>query len=89
MTETGPRQGEDEGELRRMSRAQFWGVFAISVAMFLFETGPIWRHPWDMSRLNQAILWSYVAIPLLFARRQAGRLRLAKGYSATAKRPSR
>lgn len=65
MVETGPRRDEDEGELRRMSRPQFWGVLALALAMFLFETGPIWRHPWDMSRLNQAIFWSYVAIPLL------------------------
>src|SRR4051812_28068594 len=49
----------------RMSRLQFWSVLAIAFALFLFEAGPIWRHPWDMDLLNRAIFWSYVAIPFL------------------------
>lgn len=49
----------------RMSRAQFWSVLAVAFTLFLFEAGPIWRHPWDMDLLNRAIFWSYVAIPLL------------------------
>lgn len=48
-----------------MSRAQFWSVLGVALALFLFEAGPIWRHPWDMELLNRAIFWSYVAIPLL------------------------
>jgi hypothetical protein len=52
-------------ESARMSRPQFWGVLAIALTLFLFEAGPIWRHPWDMELLNRAIFWSYVAIPLL------------------------
>ena len=48
-----------------MSRAQFWGVLALALALFLFEAGPVWRHPWDMELLNQAIFWSYVLIPIL------------------------
>lgn len=48
-----------------MSRAQFWSVLGLALALFLFEAGPVWRHPWDMELLNRAIFWSYVAIPLL------------------------
>ena len=48
-----------------MSRAQFWGVLGLALTLFLFEAGPIWRHPWDMELLNRAIFWSYVLIPLL------------------------
>lgn len=49
----------------RMSRAQFWSVLAFAFTLFLFQAGPIWRHPWNMELLNRAIFWSYVAIPLL------------------------
>jgi hypothetical protein len=48
-----------------MSRAQLSGALAVALTLFLFEAGPIWRHPWDMELLNRAIFWSYVAIPLL------------------------
>jgi len=48
-----------------MSRAQLGGALATAFALFLFEAGPIWRHPWDMELLNRAIFWSYLAIPLL------------------------
>lgn len=48
-----------------MSRPQLAFVLAIAFTLFLFEAGPIWRHPWDMDLLNRAIFWSYVAIPLL------------------------
>ncbi|MFS8068571.1 MAG: hypothetical protein ACMG6S_19605, partial [Byssovorax sp.] len=53
------------GEPGRMSRAQFWSVLGLALALFLFEAGPVWRHPWDMDLLNRAIFWSYVLIPLL------------------------
>ncbi len=49
----------------RMSRAQLAGALAVALTLFLFEAGPIWRHPWDMELLNRAIFWSYVALPLL------------------------
>jgi hypothetical protein len=49
----------------RMSRAQLLGALAIAFTLFLFEAGPIWRHPWDMELLNRAVFWSYIAIPLL------------------------
>jgi hypothetical protein len=52
-------------EPTRMSRAQFWSVLALALTLFLFEAGPVWRHPWDMDLLNRAIFWSYVLIPIL------------------------
>ena len=48
-----------------MSRAQLGGTLAIAFTLFLFEAGPVWRHPWDMELLNRAIFWSYLAVPLL------------------------
>ena len=48
-----------------MSRAQFWSVLGLAFTLFLFEAGPVWRHPWDMELLNRAIFWSYVLIPVL------------------------
>ena len=38
---------------------------AIPVAAFLFWTGPIWTHPWDIDALDSAIWWSYVPLPVL------------------------
>jgi hypothetical protein len=49
----------------RMSRAQLGGALAVALTLFLFEAGPVWRHPWDMDLLNRAIFWSYLAIPPL------------------------
>jgi hypothetical protein len=61
-----PVEPEGEGEtLPRLSRTQFWACWATVVALFFFDTGPIWRHPWDMGAFNDAVLWSYVPIPLL------------------------
>lgn len=60
----GPNDPRAE-EPARMSRAQFWSVLGLAFALFLFEAGPVWRHPWDMELLNRAIFWSYVVIPLL------------------------
>ena len=56
-----------ERPLVRLTRLQFWGILAISVSIFLFATGPVWRHPWRMGVLNHAILWSYLPLPLLVA----------------------
>jgi hypothetical protein len=61
---TGGRGG---GDLLRISRAQFWVAYAVAVALFFFDTGPIWRHPWDIGALDRAILWSYAPIPFLVA----------------------
>ena len=52
-------------EPARMSRVQFWSVLGLAFTLFLFQAGPVWRHPWDMELLNRAIFWSYVLIPLL------------------------
>lgn len=56
-----------EGRLLHVSRAQFVGSLAASVVLFLFITGPLWRHAGDVSRLDTAIWYSYGAIPLLIA----------------------
>jgi hypothetical protein len=61
-----PLPHEDE-TLPRLSRAQFWACWTTVVALFFFDTGPIWRHPWDMGAFNDAVLWSYLPVPLLVA----------------------
>src|ERR1700722_17482845 len=58
-------EGRPEETLRRLSRAQFWGFFAILVAVFLFVEGPVWRHPWDIDRLDGSIGYSYLPVPAL------------------------
>jgi hypothetical protein len=59
-----PRASEDQ-ELPRMSRVQVGGTIVIAFGLFLFVSGPIWRHPWDFERFNRAVFWSYAPIPLL------------------------
>ncbi|MBI1851434.1 MAG: hypothetical protein HYR85_13925 [Planctomycetes bacterium] len=46
----------------RLSRLQFWSIFAIAVAIFALGCGPIWRHPFD---IDVAVFVSYAPIPLL------------------------
>ena len=49
----------------RLTRLQLWGFLAIAVAIFLFASGPVWEHPWDIGALNRAIFYSYAPIPVL------------------------
>src|SRR4051812_9969893 len=49
----------------RLTRLQFWGFLAIAVAVFLFASGPVWQHPWDIGALNRAIFYSYGVVPVL------------------------
>jgi hypothetical protein len=56
-----------EGRLLHVSNLQFWGSLCASLTVFLFATGPLWRHAADIGRLDTAIFWSYGAIPLLIA----------------------
>lgn len=56
---------DDEAPFRRLTRLQFWGFLAVAVGIFLFASGPVWRHPWDIGALNRAIFYSYAPIPLL------------------------
>ena len=58
---------EAPGRLLHVSRAQFVGSLVACVALFLFATGPLWRHAGNIGRLDTAIGWSYGAIPLLIA----------------------
>src|SRR4051794_12577195 len=51
----------------RMARLQFWSCAAVAVGLFFLDTGPVWRHPWDTSTFNDAVLWSYLPIPVLVA----------------------
>jgi hypothetical protein len=60
-------QAHAEPPLPRLTRLQFWGFFAIAVGIFLFSTGPVWRHPWAMGTFNMAVLYSYLPIPLMVA----------------------
>jgi hypothetical protein len=53
--------------LLSLTPAQFGLSLAAALAIFLFVTGPVWKHPGDIGRLDWAILWSYVAIPFLVA----------------------
>jgi hypothetical protein len=57
-----PRPPTTEPPVPRLSQRQFWACLAVAVVIFLFGTGPIWRHPWD---LDTAILCSYLPVPLL------------------------
>jgi hypothetical protein len=50
---------------QRLTRFQLWGFLAIAVGIFLFASGPVWQHPWDIGALNRAIFYSYAPIPLL------------------------
>lgn len=50
---------------QRLTRLQLWGFLAIAVGIFLFASGPVWQHPWDIGALNRAIFYSYAPIPLL------------------------
>jgi hypothetical protein len=55
----------EQPRAERLTRAQFWGIIAIGVAIFLFSTGPLWRHPWQISTLNHAVFYSYLPLPFL------------------------
>jgi hypothetical protein len=43
-----------------LTRGQFLGILAVSIAMFLFLDGPLWRHTHDSHFWR--IVWSYLAI---------------------------
>jgi len=58
---------EDSPSVGRLSRAQFWGILAMVLLVFVFSEGAVWWHPWDMALLNGAIWYSYFPIPLLVA----------------------
>lgn len=61
-----PQTGNgEEAPIGRLTSRQFWGCLALSVTIFVFSTGPVWRHPWDVGVLNYAIFVSYIPIPLL------------------------
>lgn len=49
----------------RLTSVQLWGFLAIAVGIFLFASGPVWQHPWDIGALNHAIFYSYAPLPLL------------------------
>src|SRR4051812_28054341 len=59
-----PERAKDP-PLLRLTRLQFWSIFALGVVIFLFSTGPVWRQPWQFDALNLAILYSYLPLPLL------------------------
>lgn len=67
QTATGLENHENpvEAPVERLTRRQFWICLAIIVTMFLFITGPVWAHPWNVNILDIAIYVSYVPIPFL------------------------
>jgi len=69
MSTDPPAAAEDprEPRLLHVSRAQFAACLVVSLTIFFFATGPLWRHAADIRRLDTAIFWSYGAIPLLIA----------------------
>jgi hypothetical protein len=60
-----PEAAARDGRLLHVSNRQFWGCLTVSLAVFVFATGPLWRHASDIGRLDTAIYWSYGIIPLL------------------------
>lgn len=60
-----PDDRPDEPPFQRLTRLQFWGFLAIALAIFLFASGPVWQHPWDIGALNHAIFTSYAVLPPL------------------------
>ncbi|MCC6553238.1 MAG: hypothetical protein IT372_09495 [Polyangiaceae bacterium] len=52
----------EERAPRRLSGPQIFLCLAVPISIFLFGTGPIWTHPWELDR---AIWWSYAPLPLL------------------------
>jgi hypothetical protein len=54
-----------EAPVERLTRRQFWICLGIVVAMFMFITGPVWAHPWNVNVLDVAIYISYIPIPFL------------------------
>jgi hypothetical protein len=52
------------GGVPRLSRAQFFSILVIALAIFAVGCGPIWRHPFD---IDAAVFASYVPIPVLVA----------------------
>lgn len=47
-----------------LTRTQLASVLLVSLAVFAFAVGPIWRRPWD---IDASVYWSYLAIPPLCA----------------------
>ena len=60
-----PGEGAPEVPVQRLTRAQFWACLTIALTLFLFATGPVWAHPWNMNILDVAIYVSYLPIPIL------------------------
>ncbi len=55
----------EETPALRLTPLQLWGFLGIAVAIFLFASGPVWEHPWDIGALNRAIFYSYAPLPVL------------------------
>lgn len=60
-----PAEPSPEATELHLPRWQFWGCFGISLAIFLFGTGPVWEHPWNIPTFDLAVYWSYAPIPVL------------------------
>jgi hypothetical protein len=68
--EDDPRKPTDDprkGRFLHVSGVQFVGSLGVSLLIFFFASGPLWRHAANIGRLDHAIYWSYAAIPFLIA----------------------
>jgi hypothetical protein len=54
---TAPRDRPPTAGLRPV---ELVGLLLLSLAIFLFEGGPIWRHPWH---IDAGVGWSYLVLP--------------------------
>lgn len=61
--------------VRALTTRERLGVLGVSLLVFFFAAGPVWRHRWEP---GPAILWSYAVIPpgVLLAFLRRGRARL-------------
>lgn len=71
-----PPDDGSPGRNERLSTPELVLCWAIAVTIFLFVTGPLWRHPWDIAEVDRAILLSYLPIPFLVLGLSAVRRRL-------------
>jgi hypothetical protein len=60
-----PSAHTGDAPVERLTRTQFWVCLGLIVTMFMFITGPVWAHPWNINVLDVAIYVSYVPIPFL------------------------
>ncbi len=51
----------------KLSWGSLWLCLSVSLSLFFFLGGPVWRHTWDIDDVSHRILISYAVIPLSVA----------------------